>query len=331
MVKHGNTPPEDSKKKPKARRDRRKIATGRPAFLELDYKPLSEPQWLIVEDKLGAQLKKDLREQLSGITMLYAMSQISRPSRSLSAVVNEIDLWCRLTDRLRTRIWDVRTQPARHPAGPGTLRVIFEDHFSPSENLISKNYPLGQFATFLDGFAKVGRHYVARLKDRRFRSGHETELWLVWAALLLVLCRRAEIPIKRPKGLNPGIAVLFAKLQETLSSAKDPSVAARATSTERPGLHTKSVTRIPLKAGASLTKNINRAIALADDESAADHFLLLILWSLDLAQVGSDKLLPPAMKPIISRLRAQMRSISPSKAEPTRTSKVGMPKSAQNV
>src|SRR6185437_14050756 len=93
-------------------RDARIVATGIGAHPDADYRYLNNADWLNIQQRFGkgAKIPANLREQLSGLTAIYAdMLQTPRLGRWLTGTVAEIELWCKRTESLKRAIW---TAPA---------------------------------------------------------------------------------------------------------------------------------------------------------------------------------------------------------------------------
>lgn len=302
-------------------RDRRRVATGRD-LSDFDYEPLKTNDWNFIQDKLRAKLPTDLRQKLSGITMLYAAAQSPRSTRPLSEVTKEIDLWRRQTEVLIKNVWDVGLITARPKTDKMTLIQISEKYLRFSQNILTANYPMSQLAHFLEGAVAVSNYFISLLKSSQFKSDRKTELWLVWAALVIACCRESGIQVQKPnrKELNPGFVVLLDKLQKTLPTLKNVSAQNTADGVftrKRPTKHVRSPTGVPFKTGVSLSKNAKRAFAVAAGTSIADLYLLLSVWVLGLSQVGVGRLATKDMEPVLSRLNDQMKIISPRRNDLT--------------
>jgi hypothetical protein len=250
--------------------------------------------------------------------MIYAATQIPRSTRPLLEVVREIDLWRGQTKGLKNKVWDSGLKTARPNTDKLTLKQISEKYFRFSKNLMTPNYPMSQLAHFLEGAVAISNYFIKLLKNPRFKSERKTELWLVWAALVIACCRESGIKVQKPnrKELSPGFVVLLCELQKTLPAPK--KISAQKTPDgksppKRPELHARSPMSIPFKTGASLAKNAKRAFAIAEDNPTADLFVLLTMWVTGLSQVGVGRLAIKEMEPVLSRLNAQMKIISPQR------------------
>lgn len=193
-------------KKTKTPRDRRRIATSR-GYSDFDYKPLKVRDWNIVQDNLGVKIQPQLREQLSGITMIYAAAQMPRSTRPLSEVIQEIDLWRRQTEVLIKNVWASDLKTYKPNTKKLNLKQISETYFRFAQNIVTPNYPLVQLAHFLEGAVAVSNYFIGLLKDPQFKGERKTELWLVWAALIITCCRDSGIEVQKPNKNNGGIEV----------------------------------------------------------------------------------------------------------------------------
>jgi hypothetical protein len=298
-------------------RDRRRIATSR-GYVDFDYKPLQNHDWNLIQHKVTMKLSPTLREQLSNLTLFYAAATIPRSTRPLSEVALEIDLWCRQTEVLKKKVWAPDLTATRPNKDSLSLKEISEQYFRFSQNIFSTSYPLSQLAHFLEGAVAIGNFFVRVLKDPRFRTDPKTELWLIWVALVIAICRNNGIePTKLNRTvLNPGFVFLLEKLQNTLDAHDQPSVQRRKTSSpskKRAELHAVSSMKLPIKTGASLAKNARRALALVNNDSIGDLLIFFFAWINGLHQVGAGKFTDKEMKSTLERLNAQMKIISPER------------------
>jgi hypothetical protein len=303
--------------KTKTLRDRRRIATSR-GYVDFEYKPLQNHDWNLIQDKLRMELSPTLREHLSNLTVFYAAATIPRSTRPLSDVAGEIDLWCRQTEGLIKKVWAPDSGATRPKKGALSLKQISEHYFRFSQNIVSASYPLSQLAHFLEGAVAIGNYFVRVLKDPKFRTDPKTELWLIWVALLISICRDNGIePTKvNSTDLNPGFVFLLKKLQGTLDAHDHSPVQPRKASSpskKRIEQHPISSMKLPIKTGASLAKNARRALALIDEDTIDDLLIFFFSWIHGLHQVGAGKFTVKEMKPTLERLNAQLKSISPKR------------------
>jgi hypothetical protein len=76
-------------------RNPRIVSTGVAAYPDAEYRYLSDADWLNIQQRFGkgTKIPANLREQLSGLTAIYAdMLQSPRLGRSLTGAVSEIEL-----------------------------------------------------------------------------------------------------------------------------------------------------------------------------------------------------------------------------------------------
>jgi hypothetical protein len=146
----------------KATRDVRSLPTGFGDF-DFDYIPLKNDQWLIVEGKLQTKISQELREQLSGMTMLYHLgSHVPYPKLSITHAQKDITLWSKRTRVLRNFIWSPRKQSQSKPRPNRPLKSIIADHFHARRTLHTGLFPLAHLAHFLDGAEASRSAYCER-------------------------------------------------------------------------------------------------------------------------------------------------------------------------
>jgi hypothetical protein len=310
-------------KKPKPSRDRRRIATSRVSS-DFDYEPLKTHDWNFIQVELGQKLGQTLREYLSAITMTYAAAaKMPRSTRSITGIVQEIDLWQRQTKALIKKVWNGPIRPKTITENL-TLKQISQEYFQFPENLIlSASYPLSRFAYFLEGVVAVSSYFIRLLEDPAFKGEPKTQLWLIWAAMIIKRCQDSGIEVtksktegrkqnKNQRELNPGFIFLLRKLQDTLTFPNDKNLASVTTQS-----HIRSSIGVPFKRGDSLTKNAKRALVLAEKTDVEHLLILYLMWSVGLTQFGTGRLYGEELKPLFALLNEQMKIISPMRSDLT--------------
>jgi hypothetical protein len=289
------------------KRDRTRIIRNHGDLEKFKFIALSSADWRFIEQKLEAKLPPNLKTQLVIITEIYAYSQITSAETVAAAdIVNDLTLWCDRTAALRIKIGGA---PAPNPITkrPKALAEI-RQKYHRSDNVTSAFFSLASLTRHLDGAEAIGRHFIEKFSSSHFKGLRKTEMWLVWAALVIALCRAAKLPIENlaRKELLPGLIVLLEKLQSSLLlRGIDPSK----------GNAGSTLNRVPIKTGTSLRKNAKRAERIAKDDPVDDLYTLLLFWSLGWSEFGRrESHRKDNLKLVMIRLNKELRSI-PLKAD----------------
>jgi len=262
-------------------RDLRTLTSGL-GSIDFDYRELTTSDWLFIEQKLNAKIPRKLRGQLSALTMLYLIASYT-PHRevSISKVRKDIDLWADRTRDLRKSIWSgVQSKPA-----PTNLKKIMGEYFHLRQGFHSGLFPLAHLAQLLDGAEAIGRFFSTTFQSTKTTASKTTELWLIWAAVVIALCRSNRISIeqKQKKGLRAGFLLLLDRLQATLTASDIdfPTDISRAKN--------KALPKPSIKMGESLQKSARQALKVAEENPVNDLAWQLIFRSTGWLQFGEGK------------------------------------------
>lgn len=292
------------------KRDRTRIIRKHGVFENFEYSAPPNADWLFIEQKLEAKLPPTLKKQLVGITQIYAYSQITSGETVAAAdIVKDLTLWCDRTAALRLEIGG---PPAPNPITkrPKTLAEITRKYLR-LDKVTSAFFPLASLTRHLEGAEVIGRHFIETFSSSHFKGLRKTEMWLVWAALVIALCRAAKLPIENlaRKELLPGLIILLEKLQRTLQLKK-----ICLSNNKTAELSTSK--RMPLKTGISLRKNAKRAQRIAKDDPVEDLYTLLLLWSLGWSEFGRRKNhRKDNLKLVMTRLNKELRNVRATPAQ----------------
>ena len=193
---------------------------------------LLESEWLWLQDKWDEKqkLSQQTRNRLIKATNLHASSLRSSDSiKSLLTIRSNIDNWSKRTSRLRNMIWTKHrelnalenrersklTQAIKD--GDVDLNAILNRYFNRDPTRIELNYPLALFDRLLKGSIAIGDFAIETLLQDT-EEARETKLWFAWAALVLAILRRANIPVREDKRerLLDGPVEILKKLQSKL-------------------------------------------------------------------------------------------------------------------
>jgi hypothetical protein len=234
------------------------------------------------------------------------------PHRELSVTQakRDLKLWADRTRDLRNSIWNNRKSLKPTPT---TLRKIITDHFHLRREFHTGIFPLAHLAQFLDGSEAIARYFVDRLEKTKDTASKKTELWLIWAAFVIALCRTNNIPVKQSakQTFFPGFLILLEKLQTTLttSAVSIPADIARA-------IKRKAKPKPPTKKGESLRRAAWQAFIIAEENPVDELFAYLTLRSTGWLQFGEGKTeIEQKMVALQSRLQEQAKI----RKRPTRT------------
>jgi hypothetical protein len=172
---------------------------------------------------------------------------------------------------------------------------------------------MAHLAQFLDGAEAIARYFVDRLENTKDTTNKKTELWLIWAAFVIALCRTNKIPVKQPsrKAFFPGFLILLEKLQVTLKTSAIAIPADIAKAIKR-----KAMPKPPVKKGDSLRKAAWLAFNIAEENPINELFAYLTLRCTSWLQFGEGNTkVEQQMAAFQSRLQEQAKI----RRRPTRT------------
>ena len=216
-----------------------------------------------------------LRGQLSGVTEVYFYAAQSKPSTILVSAADEaIRTWIIQTRTLRNTIWtSQKRKPIEPTATSNPLGPLLKKSSSKQNKKSRLHPPLEQFAEFLNGVEAVGAFFSRRLTNSRATGADKTEVWFVWAALVLTILRTSNIWDKEAskKQLSQRSLMLVDRLQTTLIESYDMLIRA-----DQKGI---SPVKMPFKHGESLQKAIRHAAKFAEEHSEDQLFAHLVLGS----------------------------------------------------
>jgi hypothetical protein len=287
-------------------RDRRRIATSW-QLCDVNYNPILDQHWNTLASKFQITLPSELRNQLSEATRIFALSASPvRTDDSITKVTTDLRVWTRRTRTLRNKVWSSRTRAGEAP-DLSKLQTILKQYFVGPRNPQSTMFPLAHLAQYLEGAEAIGNYFLRKLEQPDLVTNRQTELWLVWAALIIALCRKSNIQVThatKSNQIQPFIVALLEQLQKTLADFSNRKAAAKPASAE------KQQNKFHIKAGnqnESLRKNANRALRIANDDPIDQLRTLLITWTIGWLEAEREFNIDPIL---LSRIRKEMSSVN---------------------
>lgn len=264
-------------------RDRRAIQL-KSGLIDVTNIDIANHNWLRICQKFPKPHRKQLTEAkilITTFTSMYGSSLAQdRKIKSLSSVIQEIELWRKRTAYLRSSVW--LSEPREAPQLPPAIGTVVQSHFKPAVSKSRLEEPLDYFALFLDGVTFVADQYLKELADPDFKSIRTTDLWVVWAALIIHSLTIHGVPVGEisPRG---GIVALFTVLQDAILELRENS---RTSSTKKsPRAGYKAVKR-----RTSLPKGIRTALSVSDRFSFEEVLAAFLSWSTGDYQAGESRI-----------------------------------------
>lgn len=179
------------------------------------YEPLPRHDWITLQTKYDLKLPGDAQDKINAACrMLVENNRGSESIVSWTDVQKKLNNWRVDTARLRGNVWKRRPPPRRIQFE--NFRDLVEELFDPTLSDDELRYPLALLDRFLEGTIAASDHIEKYMKLWISNHSYETELWLIWAALILKHLQKAGNEIKhssRDSLKSPGPVILIEKLQ----------------------------------------------------------------------------------------------------------------------
>jgi len=159
-----------------------------------DYEFPPDSVWVSYESKIGRKLSSELRDQLTVITMTFAMGAYGS-AVTTTTLQSDIDLWKHRTQILRNKIRP-STENTKKPKK--LSRRSFRAQFDLNKlrkPLTGYNEPLSFLAFILDAAVAAADLTLKEISSANYPGAREVEMWSVWVALLILALRRNGISI----------------------------------------------------------------------------------------------------------------------------------------
>ncbi|MCC8953140.1 hypothetical protein H8B02_06555 [Bradyrhizobium sp. Pear77] len=185
------------------------------------YEPLPQHHWITLQTKHDLRLPLDVRDKINAVCRILVEN--NRGAENLTAwtdVQKKLNNWRLDTARLRGNVWK-RRAPQRKVQFE-SFRNLVEELFDPTLTDGELRYPLALLDRFLEGTIAVSEHIEECMRRWMSEHSYETELWLIWAALVLKHLENAGNEIKHPNRdrlKSAGPVVLIEKLQAHFPAA----------------------------------------------------------------------------------------------------------------
>jgi hypothetical protein len=191
---------------------------------------LLDSEWLTLQTRTGRQISADTRRHLLRVTNIYASSwrDPGKSVTSLKQIQKDIEDWRKRTAGLRNKIWKKdRTDIIRESIERSKLMKRIDNGQIDIDQILNRKfnknvaaYPLAILDHMLKNAVAASEFITAKITMDGSATTRGTELWFLWAALVIAHLNAADRRMRNPKKFPHKAESVLEKLQSKLPAQR---------------------------------------------------------------------------------------------------------------
>jgi hypothetical protein len=197
----------------------------------------SEDVWKDYERKSQCKMSTELRTQLAGVTMMYAIGgpghkkiPESIESISVKEATKKIELWRDRTNVLKNQLRG-KQRVVKEKEAVTRASFIKQYDFKTLKHSFKCGEPLAFFGFVLEACLAAADLVLKEINSSQYPGTRDAEAWLAWVGLIILLFQQNDMPIvksfKSAKPTKPKLEPAFIDLVDALQQTLPPHLQRR--------------------------------------------------------------------------------------------------------